>query len=118
MREQQHLAAAADELERFINGGIGGNGDDSGVQGKCGMRNAECGIALTRSATTLSHLMEEGRVKRPFRAEFFGELQARFQQVGGEDARAGELQQAREHQANRPLPGHQHDVAAQQVQAA
>ncbi len=31
---------------------------------------------------------------------------------------AGELQQAREHQANRPLPRHEHGVAAQQVQAA
>ena len=39
-------------------------------------------------------------------------------QIGGDDARAGELEQAGEHEADRPLPGHEHDVAAQQGQPA
>ena len=55
-------------------------------------------------------------VHRPFRAEFFGELQAGCQQVGGEDADARQLQDFCEHQANRPLAGDKHGVAGQQVQ--
>ena len=43
-----------------------------------------------------------------------GEPQPGFQEVGGEDADALQLQDFGEHQANRPLPGHQHCVAAQQ----
>jgi hypothetical protein len=54
----------------------------------------------------------------PFRAEFSGEAQARFEHVGGNDLHAGELEQAGEHEANRPLTGHEHDVATQQGQSA
>ena len=61
---------------------------------------------------------ELGRRARPFRPEFFREAQARFEEVGGDDLRAGELEQAGEHEADRPLPGHEHNVAAQQGQAA
>ena len=51
-------------------------------------------------------------------AEFSGEAQAGGHQIGGDDAGAGELEQAGEHEADRPLPGHEHDIAAQQGQAA
>ena len=54
----------------------------------------------------------------PFRAEFFGQLESGCHQIGGDDAGAGELKQAGEHEADRPLPGHEHDVATQQGQSA
>ena len=77
---------------------------------ECGMRHAECGIFrlvdISEFAASISG------------AEFSGELQPGFQQVGGEDADAAQLQNFCEHEANRPLPGHERGVAGQQVQAA
>ena len=46
----------------------------------------------------------------------FRQFQSGFQQVGGKDVDAAQLQNLREHQADRPLPGHEHVVAGQQVQ--
>jgi len=51
-------------------------------------------------------------------AEFSGEAQAGGHQIGGDDADAGELEEAGEHQTNRPLPGHEDVVAGQKVQTA
>ncbi len=53
----------------------------------------------------------------PSGAEFFGEAQAGVEQVGGEDVDAAQLKQAGEHQANGPLPCHEHVVAGQEVKA-
>ena len=69
-------------------------------------------LSSQRQAGSLSY------VKRPFCAEFSGEAQSRFEQIGGDDPGAGELEQPGEHEANRPLPGHEHDVATQQGQSA
>ena len=41
--EEQNLAGAAHELERLRHGGIGGDGDDGGIEGKSGKRKAESG---------------------------------------------------------------------------
>ena len=114
--EQQNLAAAADELERLVNGGIGGDGDYCRVEGR-GSRRRSRRRSLQNPSKLDPGLLELSTRSRPFRAEFFGEFQSGFEQIGGEDVHAGELQQAGEHQANRPLPRHEHDVAAQQVQA-
>ena len=46
------------------------------------------GVEVTRPASSRSAPTGVGR---PFRAEFFGELQAGFQQVGGEDADAAAI---------------------------
>ena len=42
--EEQNLAAAADEPERLLDGVVGGDGDDGGVQGQSGRREAEGGF--------------------------------------------------------------------------
>ena len=47
-------------------------------------------------------------------AEFAGEFQTGFEEVGGEHAHPFQLQQAGEHQADRPRPATQHHIAGPQ----
>ena len=54
---------------------------------------------------------------RPARAKFFGEPQPRVHQVGGENVDAAQLQDFGEHEADGPLPGDEHVVAAQDGEA-
>lgn len=51
-----------------------------------------------------------------FGAEFFGEFEARREEVGGQDVDAAQLQESGEHEADGALADHEHIVAAQKVQ--
>ncbi len=59
-----------------------------------------------------------GGAPGPGGAEFFCQLKPGCDQIRCEHARPGQLQEAREHQADGALAGHEHDIAAQQGQAA
>ncbi len=137
MGEEEHLSAAAHELQGLLHDGVGGHGDDGGVEaaaargavveglGRDALPRVRAERQLRPTGIRFAERMAEQQLRPtslsghgPFRAEFSGEAQARFEQVGGDDLRPGELEQPGEHEADRPLPGHQHDVAAQQRQPA
>ncbi len=97
--EEQDLAAAAHELQGLVDRGVGRDGSYCRVEGREPRAERWIDFALDSRRSTLDQ-------SRPLRAEFSGEAQARGEQIGGEDADAAQLQKPREHEANRPLPGH------------
>src|ERR1019366_7414968 len=86
--EKEHLSAAADELQGLLHGGVGGHGDDGGVEmPNCRSRGDETQICqrLLTSSPTFRRIMRRltsaaTYIDDPFSAEFSGEAQARFEQ--------------------------------------
>ena len=142
--KEHDLARAADELASLLDGGVRWDGDDGGVESAIvgeafdfRVRSAELGLGSgdglpplpdplprcrqrgRRGSVRLITLAATGiwpgtRIEGPAGAPFASEFEARIHEVGGEDLHAPERQDAGEHEADGPLPRHEHGVATQE----
>ena len=127
--KEEDLAGAAHQFEGLLQGGVGGDGEDGGVQSPLSKVQGLAISKVRRSQSNSSvHVAAAGlRPSRapshlvgfdgPFGAELFGQLKAGVEEVGGEDVDAAQLEEASEHQADGPLPCHEHVVAGQKIEA-
>ena len=80
VREEEDLAAAANELDRLTDGVVRRDGDDGGVEG------------LRTAREYARPTIFFAQIQCPFGAEFFGKFEAGFEEVGSQDVDAAQFQ--------------------------
>jgi hypothetical protein len=104
--EEEDLSTATHQGHRLMHGGIGGDGEDGGVQ-----------ATAFREAIHLRRKIGVIGPEDVSRAPFPGELQSRWQEVGGEDVDSAQGEEAGEEQADWPLAGDEDGVAVLEREA-